>query len=526
MPINTLHSSYGARVKDWQRVRDAIDGETAVKEKRDEYLPIPPGMRGGNREVLHSGRESSPSAYKYYLEFAEFPEIVAPALVGFQGLIHGKSPTIVLPEKLEYLLDEATPSGMTLERLWQLVTCEVLTGGRVGLLTDVDPADDTLRIVPYPTESIINWRIDRSSSESLLFLVLREDSEVEGDDSFTSKTQTIYRELRVVGAQYVSTEYRTGASAAGTIVGAVGSNELLGSAVAGGDPQPESSVTVSLFGRSLDQIPFTCINALHVGFDYGPIPIMGLVRRVFRIYKLTADYFRSLYIKADPQPWIVGIDKNEAPTTIGGEEIWTFRNPEAKVGHLDIDGQGIPLQAEAIEAQYEKFDAEGGRLRQMAEGGGAESGEALRRRMNAGQVTLRNVVVNVGRAFESHLKSIAVLAGLDPEEVSFTPDLDFSEPTMTGASLLEWQNAKNQGAPIARRTIHDLMRRGGVTELTFEDEEALIEEDDLPPATEPPGNAPVAGEEGAEEGTEGDSEADPGSPEKDPEDPDEGLRFT
>lgn len=498
MPVNTLHPEYEKRSTTWQLMRDAIEGETAVKGATATYLPVPPGMPTMIADVLESGKRVGSDPYTFYLGFAEFPEIVEPALAGFQGVVHARPPVSKLPAALSYLIDMASPDGTTLEELWSMTTSEVLTTGRIGLLIDVD-TDQKLRIVPYSVENLINWQ-ERTARQGggASFVVLREISDEEGDDEFDVEKVTRYRELRLNNGVYQSRlweEKESGDDKAPTLqVVSEGDNKQAG-----------GWVTITVTGKTLDFIPFYPLNAIDIGYCYQAIPMLPLARRAFAIYRKTADYNRALYIKGDPQICIAGIESSDAPQKIGGEGIWTFPSPDAKAWYLDIDGQGIPLMRQSIADEYDRFDMEGGKLL-ATDKTAPESGEALRQRQMAQQVTLRNIVTNLGQGFETVLKQVAHMSGLEPEAVEFSPDTDFAEPTMTSQELMELVTAKNSGAPMSYATMHELMRRGSLTQKSFEEEVIAIEEEAASLATiikPEPDVPPVAPKDGGKDANPG-----------------------
>jgi len=478
MPVNTPHPDYSARVNLWKMIRDAIEGERVVKDAGPDYLPIPPGMPSTPNMLLDSGSKAVAIAsdpYTFYLGFAEFPEIVEPALAGFQGVIHDRNATVKIPSPFDYLYETCCPDGTSLDSLWSLITSEVMTVGRIGLLIDVDESDQKLRIIGYSIENIINWR-EKSPrlGGGVEFLVLREPQQVISEkDEFTTVNVLRYRELRVNNGVYQSRLWEEKIGPKGeryfSVVPTIGSQ--------GGSVEELSGWnTIIVNGRPLNFIPFVSINAMDPGMAYGPIPILPLVRRAYSIYRKTADYNRALYIKGDPQICIAGIDAAEAPRKVGGDGIWTFPNPDAKAWYLDIDGQGIPLMRQSIRDEYERFDMEGGKLL-ASDKTAPESGTALKQRQQAQQVNLKNVITNVGRTFEEILKQLVLLDGGNPEELMFMPDTDFAEPTMSAQELLTLTTAKNNGAPISYESMHELMRRGGMTEKDYEQEIKLLETD-------------------------------------------------
>ncbi len=66
----------------------------------------------------------------------------------------------------------------------------------------------------------------------------------------------------------------------------------------------------------------------------------------------------------------------------------------------------------------------------------------------------------------------------DPEEVSVKPNKEFGETPITGQDMVEAATAKKNGFPIAAKTMHDMARKRRMTNLTFEEELKLIEEEE------------------------------------------------
>ncbi len=217
MPVSSTHDQYDLRVQSWTMVRDALEGERAVRSKSTEYLPVPPGMNNGAAtEVLETGKRVRNTRYDFYLSFAEFPEIIAPVLNGFQGVIHENEPHVKLPPEMQYLLEDATPEGDSLMVMWRRITREVIAVGRIAVLCDV-AEDDRIRLVGYSTENLINWRLStlRVGGEPE-FVVLREFADLPDDsDEFTSKMVERYRELRIVDGSYQTQLWQRGADSGG-----------------------------------------------------------------------------------------------------------------------------------------------------------------------------------------------------------------------------------------------------------------------------------------------------------------------
>ena len=460
--VETLHPAYEEHTSIWELTRDCVAGESAIRGKIVTYLPPPPGM-ATTSEFLATGKRTVNDRYHFYASFADFPEIVSPTLNGIQGLIHEKPPEFILPASMEYLREAATPDGESLEELWERITQEILVTGRIVLLGEV--VNDRLLLCPYPTESLINWRLDpiilggRSS-----LVVLREVNLVQdGSDEFKHAELVTYRVLRMIEGAYTVQIYVKDSEGKLTIVAS---------------EEGEPFITPILFGRVFDRIPIMVLNALNTGFEYGSIPMLPMAKRARTIFRKSADYNRSLYIKGDPQCIIFGIDKDDAPTEIGGGAVWVFDNAEANAKYLDIDGQGIPLMRQSINDEFDRFADEIGMLFEGVTSG-YESGEALRRRQAMRQVTVKSLVINAAEGLEAALRMLGRFMNVEPGDIRVNPNLDFTEAPILGQELREFITAKKMGVPISNKTLHELLRRRQITSLTFEEEMELLNNEAL-----------------------------------------------
>lgn len=478
MPVNSQHPQYLYQVDDWTTMRDAIEGLKALRANITRYLPVPPGLTATNidlNSVLRGNTVEAQSRYAFYASFAEYPEIVADTIEGIQGLVHEKPAQVDLPPELEYLVEYATPDGLTLQDLWQKVTREALSVGRVELLAEIyekQTTGDTLLCL-YTAESLINWRVATKIAGGGALLAVFEEcrKEQKEADEYELEDYKYYRELKLfqtldafkqpVGASVYKVRVWRAEKDKAPVVEAVQ------------DADAEGWVEVKYLGKTREFLPITVINAISRGFDFGPIPMLAGARRALSIFRKSADYFRSLYQKGDPQPWVSGVSKDDVPGEIGGGTVWAFSDPNAKAGYLDIDGDGIPLMKGAIDDQYARFAIETGQLLDSDDGGQAKSGEALRREAANGRVTIKGVIINTAAGVQDALRSLARLRGMSDdviEKIFFTPNTDFSEPMMTGREVVDYVLAKTGGGPISWRTIHAIMFRHKVTDLTFEEE--------------------------------------------------------
>lgn len=472
MPIDTQHAEYKKQVRKWIKCRDVIEGEDAIRDKIQEYLPMPPGMQSGVEVVdindaldSQAINNSGAARYAFYATFAEFPELVAPAVNGMQGLVHTKPPEFILPDSLKYLEESATVDGETLESMWEFMTREILTTGRVVVMAEVVEKDNQLRFCLYTAESLINWRVaKRIEGGKANLIVFEEDATVQNeDDEYELENVTRWRELFI--------------DESGKYAVRIWEESKDGKPAVVETESGEDRVYPSIRGKAFDLIPVVVVNATDNGFEYGSIPMLPAVRRVLSIFKKSADYNRSLYFKGDPQPVLFGVQPNEVPESIGGGRIWAFSRPEGKAMFLDIDGNGIPLMREAIQDQYERFSYETGKLLESSEKG-PESGEALRRRQSTQLVTIRSLVVNAAEGLQEAIRMIGRLMGLAESVVNgifVNPNLEFTESQMSVDDLVKIDTTARAGSRLSNESLHELLRRGGLTTNTFDEEEELLD---------------------------------------------------
>lgn len=464
MPVNTRHPEYVKHVENWTKVRDAVEGDLAIRRNVTDYLPVPPGLSTA-AEVLETGKRVSTTRYWFYARLAEWPEIVSPTLNGILGLIHEKKPEVKLPKDMEYLIEDATPTGMQLDDLWEMVTKEMFVTGRSILLGEIYDKDSNPRLCLYPTESMINWRLlpERDGGQPEMVVFEEHKWEPKEDDEFSYENVTYYRLLQLVLGSYTVRLFK-----------------LVKEKIVEVKIDEENYAVKPMYlGATFDYIPITTINALDLGYDYGPVPLLPMTNRAISIFRRSADYNRSLYIKGDPQVVLTGVSEDDIPTDIGGGTVWAFSNPMARANYLDIDGQGIPLMRQSIEDQFARFADEVGMLLEGSSTG-YESGEAIRRKQAMRQVTVKSVIINAAEGMEKALRMLARMKGksdTEIENITFSPNIDFNEPIMTGAELRELITSKTLGAPLSEQTLHDLMRRRQITEMSYVEERALLDEE-------------------------------------------------
>lgn len=427
MPQAAKHPLYSESQERWAVMRDAIEGEEAIKDKKETYLPKPSAMSDG--------------AYTAYMKRATYPEITAPTIRGMHGIMHEVEARIELPKALEPMLKRATKTGLTLEAVLQSITLQMLSTGRYGILADIDK-DGNPVIAGYVAEAILNWDVD--DQEALSMVVLDETKHRRGIDNAWSKVEAL-RELRLSEGKY---QFKADDGVLNT------------------DAESDESYNADQEGfqdatkkgnKSLEFIPFVFINTLGLSPEPGEVPLFGLARCATAIYQLDADYRKTLFLSSQPQPWVKGMQADDVPDTLGGSEIWLL--PEGGgCGYLEFSGVSASAQESAIEKKKAEAVKMGAKMFEETTGQ-KESGEAFKMRFATATATLRTIAKSSGLALETVLRMLAEWVGANPNEVKVKPHTDFGNKlTVEEANSLI--NAWQSGA-IPFDDLHNNLQKGG-----------------------------------------------------------------
>lgn len=451
MAIDSLHPDYQNNIDSIKQCRDSYEGAKHIKAAGALYLPPTDGM---NQDGMNEGQKGK-KAFDAYRTRAVFPDYVEDAVLVAMGKLHQKPPVIDLPASMENMREDATGSGVPLDIFYRQITEQQLIAGRVGLFADMEETPDVtnvqVNLCLYFAESIINWDEDNA----LLFVVLDETHrEVSKDLEWDTKTQ--YRMLRVNEGVYEQGEFDT--------------------EVDNGIDESKFIVPM-LFGNSLDKIPFVFVNSKDLEPNVDKPPLLGLSDVALTIYRGEADYRQNLFMQGQDTLVVKTNMKDKTDGTLrtgAGARITVETEGDAK--YIGVDSKGLAEQRQAIESDRTRAEHKSGQAI-TAKKGGVESAEALHIRIGSQSVTLTDVANTAAAGLESILKIVAEWTGADPEQVTVTPNLDFTTEEMAGKTLVELAQANSIGAPISKQSIHRKMVQQDMTDMDFETEMQVIEEE-------------------------------------------------
>lgn len=476
MAIDSQHPLYQDLEPDYVQMYDTLKGERQVKSKGRTYLPPTAGMvRDGMSNATDIGYQN----YTAYLGRAVFHDILSDAIEGLLGIMHRQPARIELPAGMEDLLESATTEGESLQLLLMKINKAQLEYGRIGLLAEVPDGQGPTAlpfIATYSAARIINWDAgERAQGKQRLELVVLDESEFERQGGLEWNTDKKYRVLSM--SDVVATINQTDQSAAAEgqyMVATVDGDSSMNF------PEPQAFITPSIAGRTFSEVPFCFVNTKDLVPSPVPPPLLGLSNLTLAIYRGEADYRQALFAQAQETLVIIGsneVDETDgSPTKLGAGSVLNVPlGGDAK--YVGVSGEGLSEMRQALEADKASASQRGARLL-TAKGGDRQSGEALRVRVAAQTATLTIMAKAGAFGLEWILKQIAQIKGLNPEEVKVLPNMDFSDDELTGRDLLEFMQAKQMGAPVSLKSLHDVMKERGLTKLDFETELMEIEQEE------------------------------------------------
>lgn len=465
MALNSKHPQYAEYQDDWRDCRDAYRGERVVKSRAQVHLPATSGMVA---DGMDNANQLGYKAYQAYITRAVFPDFVKLAVEHFIGMMHSRPPAIELPAALEGLRENADANGDGIEHLLRRLNEQQLVTGRVGIMLDLpripDPAQPLPYIALYRAETMINW--DDGSKQELdkpvLNLVVLDESEFTRKADFEWEHKEQYRVL-LLGDPLANEPggiYRQGLFR---------DDDTL-------TFNESTLITPSIRGRTLDRIPFEFINTKDTVTAPDDPPLLGLARLCYAIYRGEADYRQNLFMQGQDTLVRIGfVDDDNEQRTGAGAIIDVPVGGDAK--YIGVSSTGLPEQGKAIENDKAEAAQVAGRLA-SAKSKQIESGDALQTRVAAAVASLTTIALASAMGLERLLKTAAVWVGANPDEVKVTPNLEFSDSAFDTKSLVELMTAKNLGAPISRKSVHELMQDRGLTQMEYDDEVGEIESEE------------------------------------------------
>lgn len=423
MPIDSRHQCYLEKKDQWERCRDAYDGQDAIKAKGRRYLPM-----------LTKQKLPDYQAYKTRALFFSITGKTVSALVGMAML---RTPSVKFPKEMDaYFKDD---QGIQFYEVLATCLAETLLMGRVGLLVDRPKDGGPPTICKYYTENIINWEINEQGQ--LNWVVLEEVAFVTNRDRYDKKRVKQFRLLELIDKVYTVTIF----------------NEK-------GEPQP--SITPTNSGSTMDFIPFFVINPFGMSMNVEKPPMLEIVDINISHYRTSADLEHGRHFTALPTPVVSGAN-SQSELYVGSQTAWILPDASAKATYLEFTGQGLQSLEKALAEKQGQLASLSAQLLDNSKRG-SESPDTVRLRYASETASLAMIVRAVEALLNKTYTTIAIMESYDPTEVRILLNKEFLDSRMSAKDVLNLVQSYIDGG-ISEETLLFNLRRGDVIDVNQDD---------------------------------------------------------
>lgn len=445
MTVKNPNDEYSMNLGRWIRLRDALAGEDAVKNKASTYLRRPPGMPIDD--------------FAQYARCSSFFPATARTQAGLMGAVFRREPRIEIPTGQEQLLGNTTAHGVPFIPFAKRVVSEIIGLGRYGVLVDAPATEDggDPYLSGYQTEAIINWRSTVVDGRPVLtLLVLKESAtRVKDEDRFTAEAVTRYRVLEL--ARIVDRN--------APVYTVSVFEERKGSGIHVGEDLVlvEGPTIPTRQGQPLDFIPWTFFGPSTLEPHVEQSPLLGLADLNFSHFRTTAEFENSLWFAGTPQFVITGSmmgDGGEQPSTlrVGSNTVWQIeKDGDAKV--LQGAAENVSALAQALKDKEARMAVLGARLLEAQQKGNPEHHDTVNLRHRGEDSILASISNTASRGLTRALGHAVWWGGGDPEKVSIELNTDFNAAGMSGQHMVQLVSAWQSGG-IGLEVLHHNLKKG------------------------------------------------------------------
>ncbi|MBU0792092.1 MAG: DUF4055 domain-containing protein [Gammaproteobacteria bacterium] len=408
--------------------------------------------------------------YKQLKRRAMFLNITGRTRAGLLGAVFRKTAELTLPTEVEYLQENASGDGTSLEQLSKKAVGECLDTGRGGFLVDypkveaasgvssmADAAKQKALIHFYDAESIIDWDeqvID--GVKRLVYVNLQECVSKFDAAQLSREEEKQNRVLLLIDGQYIQRLYKEG------------------------DPAPADSMPTDKDGQPFDHIPFSFFGSENNDADIDKSPLEDLADVNILHYGNSATVEEAGFISSQPTLFLT--------TDITPDEFVRLNPSGMRVGsrrgyNLGKSGSATLIQAKetqlSLELMRDKQDQMvmiGARI--VLKAGGNETAEAARLRYSSDNSILSTVAGNVSEALKRAILDAERFMIGEPNEKDtvFWLNQEFFDEVMTAQDILARVQLWQLGV-TAKKDLRTSLRQSGAIEAdrTDDDIDADIE---------------------------------------------------
>ena len=431
----------------WQKCRDAIAGEDAIKFKKEKYLPKPSGMDEAD--------------YKGYIGRAQFFNAGGRTLDGLAGMLNRKPAIITVPSGMEKYLDNVDGKGHTIQQFIDMCCKDVLTTNWGSVLVDMPKANNTKSqadvekeglyayMVYYKAEASTKWKWETDGrSQHLRYVILKEPTVVDSEGEFNTQIKDYWRVLQIdkETGNYKQTLY---------------DDKLI----------PIDEVEPKSKKGNFKELPFEFLSTNSEPEE----PILSdLINVNLSHYRKSADYENGLHWTGVPTPFERGWtpetqydDKGHeiapTPMKLGGTQFLYFPSGTEQVGYLEFSGSGLSQIAHAMADDKDSMAVLGARIIANQKKG-VESAETAKIHNSAENSVLASFANNMSQIFSRLLRIYlewSTGTEIKQDDVKVQINTDFDIATMSATELTALVSLWQSGG-IAKSDLFTNLKEGEI----------------------------------------------------------------
>lgn len=411
---------------DWIKIRDTVDGERALKEEREVYLPSFPAMDKGE--------------YNSYLDRASFYNFTARTIKAILGrLLTGQPRIDGLNDKLLSELSHISYQAESFETFYKRIAREIVTMGRIGVLIDMPTAATALPspyLASYTAENILDWQFE----ESVLYevpgapirlkltkVVLREwiakcdpgAAPTSGPAVTTSRKPTDANAYAPFYARY--RVLRLNEAGEYTVEVFEAENETDAEI---NDSYSQGVTTPLVRGKAIQYIPFNIFGPSDGGPTIETSPILSICETNLSHYRSYAHLEQGRFYCGFPIYFAEASGAEDTEYELGPNRVWVLEKG-SRAGLIEFNGQGLKFLENALTQKENHAAALGARMIGVSAQSVSESGDQVRMKEMNEQATLLAIANQLDNGFTQLFKWWAAWHGADAKKVSVEFQKDF-----------------------------------------------------------------------------------------------------
>lgn len=461
--VQTQHPEYTKRSRQWELMRDVIEGDDAIKEAGEKYLPRPSTAH----ECFDKYEVMQYEAFKNRSIFTNYTAQIKDCL---HGMIESRPAKIEVPQNMKggFFLDNVDYQGNSADQFFSDSLDDVLTTGFGGILVDLPAVNPNMskaeaekrKIRPYlsyyKAESIINWKFKVINGIKKLSLVVLKEDVDKAEDPFSHVTEKQFRVLSLdKDGLYTIQIY------------SYQKNDMGEEKI-----EPGKVLPFTINGERIDFIPFVMLP-----FTEPVKPILYDIAKLnIHHYQVTADYQNGAHLTSRPTGYFTGHEpevdqktKEPIPVYVGTDVFWQLPEKDAKVGVCSFSGEGIEHLEHALSRDESQIIMLASHII-AAEKKTAENKDAMKIRKSGEDAKLATYAKYMSYRFTQVLQVVSQWLGNSDEEVSVQLNNDFSALSFDANAVNSIANIFSQGK-LPLRCLYYLLQSSGYLEpdMSYED---------------------------------------------------------